>query len=137
MKYRWLSRLLIGIVTTLNLQAAVLFMLIPNRFVSSFEMTGETGNAVIQALGLLFLMWNVPYIFALIDPIKNRTSLIQANIMQAIGVIGETGILTTLRDSHPMLASSITRFIIFDASGLGLLLIALLISMRKNNQGEN
>ena len=137
MKYHWVSRLFIGIVTLLNLQAALLFMLVPYRFVSSFELTGETGKAVIQALGLLFLMWNVPYIFALINPIKNRTSLIQANIMQAIGVIGETGILTTLQGSHPILSASVTRFIIFDASGLALLLIALLIIIRQNNQGEN
>lgn len=133
MRYHWVSRLLIGIVTFLNLQAAVLFMLVPYRFVSSFELTGETGKAVIQALGVLFLMWNVPYIFALINPIKNRISLVQANIMQAIGVIGETGILIRLEGSHPILSASVTRFIIFDACGLVLLLAALLMIQRQNN----
>ena len=130
MKRLWVSRIFIGTVTFLNLQAALLFMLVPYHFVSSFELVGETGKGVIQALGVLFLMWNVPYIFALINPIKNHTSLIQANIMQAIGVIGETGILTMLKGNHPILSASITRFIIFDASGLALLLIALLISHR-------
>lgn len=133
MRHHWVSRLLIGIVMFLNLQAAVLFMLVPYRFVSSFELTGETGKAVIQALGVLFLMWNVPYIFALINPIKNRISLVQANIMQAIGVIGETGILIRLEGSHPILSASVTRFIIFDACGLVLLLAALLIIQRQNN----
>ena len=133
MRYHWVIRLLIGIVTFLNLQAAVLFMLVPYRFVSSFELTGETGKAVIQALGVLFLMWNVPYIFALINPIKNRISLVQANIMQAIGVIGETGILIRLEGSHPILSASITRFVIFDAGGLVLLLAALLIIQRQSN----
>ncbi len=133
MRYHWVIRLLIGIVTFLNLQAAVLFMLVPYRFVSSFELTGETGKAVIQALGVLFLMWNVPYIFALINPIKNRISLVQANIMQAIGVIGETGILIRLEGSHPILSASVTRFIIFDACGLVLLLAALLMIQRQNN----
>lgn len=133
MRHHWVSRLLIGIVTFLNLQAAVLFMLVPYRFVSSFELTGETGKAVIQALGVLFLMWNVPYIFALINPIKNRISLVQANIMQAIGVIGETGILIRLEGSHPILSASVTRFIIFDACGLVLLLAALLIIQRQSN----
>lgn len=133
MRHHWVSRLLIGIVTFLNLQAAVLFMLVPYRFVSSFELTGETGKAVIQALGVLFLMWNVPYIFALINPIKNRISLVQANIMQAIGVIGETGILIRLEGSYPILSASVTRFIIFDACGLVLLLAALLIIQRQNN----
>ena len=133
MRYHWVIRLLIGIVTFLNLQAAVLFMLVPYRFVSSFELTGETGKAVIQALGVLVLMWNVPYIFALINPIKNRISLVQANIMQAIGVIGETGILIRLEGSHPILSASVTRFIIFDACGLVLLLAALLMIQRQNN----
>jgi len=130
MKPICITRLLIGIVTFLNLQAAVLFIFTPYRFVASFELSGETGKAVIQALGLLFLMWNIPYLFALIQPVRNRVSLIEANIMQALGVIGETGILINLHGSHPVLSASMIRFIIFDGSGLLLMLAALVISQK-------
>jgi len=61
----------------------------------------------------------------LVNPIKNAISLLQAIIMQAIGVIGESLLLTRFpQNEFPILSNSILRFIYFDGAGLILLLIA-------------
>ena len=65
---KWLVRVLIGIVVFFNLDAAFSFMLQPERYSPGFELIGVPGQAVIQGMGLLFLMWNVPYIVAMLDP---------------------------------------------------------------------
>ena len=124
------ARILIGIVTLLNLQAAFQFMFWPSNYAPGFEISGEAGIAVIQGMGLLFLMWNIPYLFALTNPVKRLLSLIEAVIMQAIGVIGETVLLLTLKGEHPQIHASVLRFIIFDGAGLVLLLIALSLVIR-------
>lgn len=121
----WISRILIGIVTFINLMAAFQFMLKPEIFTSGFELEGEPGAAMIQGMGLLFLMWNVPYIVAILHPVKHFVSLIETVAMQAIGVIGESALLLTLQGEHPQIMDSVLRFIIFDGGGLALLLTAL------------
>lgn len=123
----WIARVLIGIVTFLNLQCALLFLIHPHDYAGGFELIGVVGAAMIRAMGLLFVMWNVPYIVALLHPLRHRLSLIEAVIMQGIGAIGETILLLTLPGDHPVLSGSVVRFIIFDGAGFFLLLIALLI----------
>ena len=63
-----LTRILIGLVLLDNIQAAILFLVSPGAFAPGFELSGVTGNAVIQGIGLLFLMWCVPYLVAFLDP---------------------------------------------------------------------
>jgi hypothetical protein len=126
----WVSKGLIAIVVFLNLQAAALFMLQPENYAPGFELGGAAGNAMIQGVGLLFLMWNIPYLVALSDPIRHRVSLLEAIAMQAIGVIGETILWCQLPAGHVMLNSSVTRFILFDAGDLLLLLLSWGISQR-------
>ena len=60
-------RFLIGLVATWNLQAAIVFILFPQPFVSGYELSGVAGEAAVRGVGVLFLMWNVPYVFAVID----------------------------------------------------------------------
>ena len=67
-----------------------MFIIKPDAFTWGFELNGETGQAIIQGLGVLFLMWNVPYVFAVWNPIKFRISLYEAILMQTIGVFGES-----------------------------------------------
>lgn len=129
----WVARFLIGLVTFFNLQAALLFLVHPQAYAPGFELNGAAGEAVIQGMGLLFVMWNVPYVFALFQPQRNRLSLIEAVIMQAIGVLGETTLLFLLPGQHPLIQSSVLRFIVFDGSGLVLLLLAFWLS-RKGNE---
>lgn len=124
------ARILIGIVTLLNLQAAFQFMIWPSKYAPGFELGGSAGDAVIRGMGLLFLMWNIPYLFAVTDPVRRFVSLVEAVIMQAIGVFGESALLLTLKGEHPQIHASVLRFILFDGAGLVLLLIALTLVIR-------
>lgn len=121
----WLPRFLIAIVLLLNVQCALIFLIAPSWFAPSYELNGEVGEVVVRAFGVLFLMWNVPYIFAAWHPRRHRVSLWQATIMQAIGLIGETGILSSLSSDHLLLRDSIFRFIVFDGAGLVALIVAI------------
>jgi hypothetical protein len=125
-----LSRILIGLVIFFNLQCALLFLISPSAYASSFELTGFSAQIVISSFGILFIMWNIPYLFALYQPIKYQTSLIQAVLMQTIGFIGESILLLNIPASHNVLRTSIWRFIVFDGLGLVALLIGLFIVRR-------
>ena len=123
-----IARVLIGLVLFFNLQAAVLFIFNPNPYTAGFEVSGVAGAKIVQGMGILFLMWNVPYVYAALDPVRNRTSLTQAIIMQAIGVVGESILRLTLLPGHLALQQTAERFIIFDSAGL----IALIIRSLDN-----
>ncbi len=131
----WIARALIAVVTFLNLQAALLFLLSPAQFAPGFELSGVPGEAVIRGMGLLFVMWNIPYLFALVDPLRHRISLIEALIMQFIGVAGESILLLMLPGTHAALEATVIRFIIFDGSGFLALLAAFLITHNLNRTG--
>lgn len=121
------ARILIGLVTFFNLQCAVVFLFNPGGFAPAFELNGYQGQVVISSLGILFLMWNVPYLFALYNPLKNRTSLIQAVIMQTVGFAGESLLWLNAPTGHNLMQASILRFMVFDGLGLILLLAAFLL----------
>ena len=120
----WFVRFLIAIVTAWNLQAALVFILWPERFVPGFELTGVPGAAAVRGTGILFVMWNVPYLVALWHPREYRLALGMALVMQLIGLVGESLIWITLPQGYTLLRTSIMRFIVFDASGLLLLGVA-------------
>ena len=117
-----LARGLIGVVIFFNLQAALVFLLWPQNYISAFELEGVIGEAMLRGLGVLFLMWNVPYAVAMWNPIRYRVSLYEALAMQTIGLVGESMIYATLPEIHSLVRASIMRFIAFDAFGLILLI---------------
>jgi hypothetical protein len=123
-----LSRLLIGIVLIWNIQCALAFLLWPGRYAPGFELAGSPGEAAVRGIGVLFMMWNVPYAVALWHPLRHRVSLFEATAMQSIGVVGESLILYYLPLSYTVLRSSISRFILFDILGLMALLLAVWIT---------
>ena len=129
----WITRLLICIVTVWNLQAAFMFIFSPSGFVPSYELTGTAGEAAVRGIGILFLMWNVPYLFAAQNPIRYQLALYSAMLMQFVGLIGESYILSTLSTEHVILRNSISRFITFDGTGLLLLALAYLLVKNKGN----
>ncbi len=129
-KQLWLVSVLIGIVLFFNLQCALAFLWRPQAYMAGFGLDGEAGAGMTRALGLLFVMWNVPYIFACVHPIKYRISLIEALIMQAIGLAGETWILFRGNYQSAMIQSSVERFILFDGIGLVLLILAFALTSR-------
>jgi hypothetical protein len=118
-----ISRAGIGIVLFINLQCAIVFFLSPASYTASFELTGLPGETVIRGMALLILMWNIPYIFALINPHSYKTSYLQACLMQTTGLLGETLISLSLPTGHMAIQAALQRFIIFD--GIGLLLLCL------------
>jgi hypothetical protein len=120
----WLGRLLIGIVLLWNVQCALAFLSAPATFAPGFELSGAAGEAAVRGMGVLFLMWNVPYAVALWHPVRYRVSLYEAVAMQTIGLIGESLILLSLGGAHPVAAGSVTRFIAFDGAGVVLLALA-------------
>lgn len=78
-----------------------------------------------RGVGLLFLMWNVPYALALWRPARHRLSLYEATAMQAIGLVGETYIRSGIPIEYVALRGGLARFIAFDGAGLILLLLAI------------
>ena len=135
-KLRFLSSLLIGFVFFINVQAGIDFYFNPQKYTSAFELSGIPGDVSVSGVGLLFLMWNIPYAFALWNPIRHAISLFQAILMQTFGVVGETIILFRIPDQiHPDLSNSIERFILFDGIGLIFLLYAyFLVFIHKQEQ---
>jgi hypothetical protein len=133
----WIARLMIGIVTVWNLQAAFMFIFSPSGLVQAYELSGVAGGAAVRGTGFLFLMWNVPYLSALQNPIRFKLALYFALLMQFIGLIGESYIFSTLSAEHAVLRNSIFRFIIFDGMGLLFLLASsLLVKNEKETKRE-
>ena len=123
----WTARGLIAVVLFWNLQAAVHFMANPAAFAPSFQLEGVPGRTAVAGYGILFLMWQVPYAFASIHPVRFKTSLWSAVIMQTIGAVAESRLLTTIPGEYGLLRGSIIRFIIFDGAGVFILLGALVL----------
>jgi hypothetical protein len=125
-----LPRLLILLVLAMNLQCAIAYISNPLPYVAPFELSGEPGRVAVVGIGILFVMWQVPYVFALVHPMRNQLSLIEAVLMQGIGLLGESLLHISIPLTHATLRTSILRFIIFDAAGLLLLLVAAAYTSR-------
>jgi hypothetical protein len=126
-RWIWLARLLIGMVFFFNVQCSVAFLISPDNYAPAFELAGAPGESMVRGLGVLFLMWNVPYAVALWHPVRHFVSLTEAVGMQAIGVVGETLIWLRLPVIHALARSAVLRFMVFDASGLILLTVAWIL----------
>ena len=59
-----IARILVGFVMTINLQCAIVFIINPERYAPLYELIGIPGRAAIQGFGVLFIMWNIPYVVA-------------------------------------------------------------------------
>jgi len=132
----WIARLLIFLVVADNFQAAILFLLHPESVAPSFELTGLIGNSLIQGIGLLFLMWCVPYVVALFDPAKNRLSMLEAIIMQTMAFVGETALLIMLPVKLSGLEAAVLKFMVFDLCGLVLLLLACWLTHTQSDKSQ-
>lgn len=131
-----LARLFVALVLASNLYAALAFFLTPRSFTAAYELMGTPGEAAVAGMGLLFLMWQVPYCLALLNPLKYQLSLLEALIMQTLGVLGETCILLRIPLQNAILRSSITRFLVFDVAGLALLALAWLLVRSRRSEIE-
>jgi hypothetical protein len=84
-----------------------------------------------MGVGILYVMWQVPYVFAAINPAAHRLSMTEAVLMQAIGLLGETWLRSRIPVEHTVLRNSILRYIVFDAGGLVLLSVAWALVNKK------
>ncbi|MCC7130013.1 MAG: hypothetical protein B6D39_05550 [Anaerolineae bacterium UTCFX2] len=121
----WITRGLIAAVLAMNVWCALVFLLRPAAYAPAYQLSGAPGEAAVRGFGVLFLMWNIPYLAALWNPAKNRSLLLICLAMQALGVAGELLILFTIPREYAQLRSSIVRFSLFDFGGLLALLAAL------------
>ena len=128
----WLARLLIFSVTVWTLQAALAFILWPDAYSPGFELSGLPGAVAVRGTGLLFLMWNLPYLVALWHPLRYRLALKLALAMQTVGLVGESLIFLGLTPGHVLLQASILRFILFDAAGLVALAAAFWLGRKES-----
>ena len=126
----WAARLLIAVVVAWNLQCALVFLFNPGAFAPGFELAGIPGEAAVRGFAILFVMWNVPYLVALWQPLRHHLSLWEALVMQIVGVVGESLILAFIPFEHSILRSSLLRFIIFDAAGIVCLIGAVLLARK-------
>jgi len=128
----WMGRFLVGLVLLFNVQCALAFIIMPEVYAPGFEMRDAAGVGMVRGLGILFLMWNVPYVLAATDPVRRRISLYEAVTMQAIGLTGETLLLATFPPGHAVIQASVGRFILFDGSGLLALLLAVWLTRSRS-----
>lgn len=119
-----IPRGLIGVVVFFNLQCALIFLLNPEFYLKGYLLDGIGGQFAIQGMGILFIMWNVPYLVALLNPWKHHVSLFESIVMQAIGLLGESSLLIIHPEVPSPLNQNIIRFIIFDGCGLILLILS-------------
>jgi hypothetical protein len=126
-----LARAAVGSVWAVNLSAALSFLTQPERYRAGFELSGVAGEAVVQAIGILFLMWNATYPPVILQPRGHPALFRIVLIQQAIGVAGETWIWLRLPPDHLALWETGLRFIAFD--GIGLLVMALAFAIMLKN----
>ena len=132
----WFARIAVGLVFVLNISCALSFILHPEGYAWSFEVSGVSGKTVVEGLGILFLMWNATYPPVLINPRAQKTLFAVILVQQFIGVVGETWMALTLPAGHVALLQTGERFILFDAGGLVLMGIAFLLLFRGNIKVE-
>jgi len=133
---RWVARAALIAVLLANLSAAIPYVARPAEYVTAYELAGAPGEVMVRGLGILFLMWAVPFIPAILQPIRNRVAFTCVLAMQVIGLAGESLMMATLPPGHDTLSATGWRFIAFDGAGLVLLSLGYLVTQRGRGQTE-
>jgi hypothetical protein len=123
----WFVRLAVSTVLVINLSAALAYLVMPERFVSGYELEGEVGRVVVQGFGILFLMWNVTYPPVIVNPVRARNLFIVVLLQQAIALVGESLLLISVPIGYAALIRTGMRFIVFDGAGLLLMTVGFLL----------
>lgn len=113
-----LCRACFGVVFAWNVLCAIQFLIAPADFAGAYQLDGVAGEAAVRGMGVTFLMWNATFPAFLADPDRFKALGVVALVQQIIGLMGEAIILFGLPVGYDALASSIARFIAFDAAGL-------------------
>lgn len=117
----WAVRVCFAFVFAVNVQCALGFALTPEAYMGAYELAGVPGRVAAQGIGVAFLMWNCTYPLVIWRPQRHRALAGVVLAQQLVGLVGESAIRASLPAGHGLLASSIDRFITFDAVGLVLM----------------
>jgi len=126
----WAARVALALVLASNLSAAIPYLVDPAAYAGAFELGGPAGAAMVRGLGVLFVMWSAAYLPLIVHPGQHRALFAVILAQQVLGLAGETWILASLPPGHAALAASGLRFVVFDSTGLVLLLAAFLWTRR-------
>jgi len=126
----WISRVLVALVFAVNVQCALQFILWPDAYTAAYQVEGASATAMVRTVGICFLMWNATYPPVIAQPGRFRVLFGVVLAQQMIGLVGESLLLASLQPGLEVLASSVVRFIAFDAAGLVLLAVAFFLSRR-------
>ena len=129
----WVARVLVALVFAINVQCALQFILWPGAYTGAYQVEGASAEVMVRTVGICFLMWNATYPPVIARPDRYRVLFGVVIAQQTIGLVGESLLLATLQPGLEILASSIMRFVIFDAAGLVLLAIAFALSKPRVN----
>ena len=119
---RWFARGVLLLVLSINLSAALGYLITPELYVRGFELEGVPGQTVVRGIGVFILLWMVPYPLAIYDPAKHVVSFSYALVSQLLGVGLESWLYAGLPAGHETLRATGLRYIAVD--GLGLLLLS-------------
>lgn len=131
----WTARVVVAIVFVLNMSAALAYVIQPSRYAAGYELEGVAGRVVVQAFGILFLMWNTTYPLVIVNPVRYRSLFTVVLVQQSIGLLGETLLLLSLPPGHDALYRTGIRFIVFDGLGLLVMLVVFLTLRNKREAG--
>ncbi|MBN1536958.1 MAG: hypothetical protein JW908_09525 [Anaerolineales bacterium] len=126
-----LAQLVVGIVFILNVTCAMAFICQPQKYMGGFEIDGVQGRVMVQAIGILFLMWNATYPLVIDNPSRHKALFGVILAQQAIGVFGESWLMISLPAGHAALQATGLRFIYFDSAGLIFMGLAFYFLMKK------
>ena len=126
----WIARVLVALVFAINVQCAVQFILWPGAYTAAYQVEGASAEAMVRTVGICFLMWNATYPPVFVHPDRYRVLFGVVIAQQLIGLVGESLLLASLQPGLEVLASSIVRFILFDAVGLVLLVAAFFLTRK-------
>ena len=129
----WAARALVALVFLVNVQCAVQFIAWPGDYTAAYQLEGASAPAVVQSIGICFLMWNVTYPPVIVQPHRFRVLFGVVLAQQLVGLVGETLLYLSLGPNLTVMAASIMRFIAFDAAGLVLLAIAFALSRTRSS----
>ena len=134
-KREWVARVLVALVFIVNVQCALQFILWPGAYTAAYQLEGTSAEAIVRSFGICFLMWNATYPPVIVKPGKYRVLFAVVIAQQVIGLVGESLLYFGLGPDLSILASSVLRFIAFDAAGLVLLACAFLVTRASRNRG--
>ena len=131
-------RICFCVVFLINIQYAFSFVIFPETYVSSFQLSGVEGVAAVRGLGVVFLMWNATYPAFIASPGRFVPLGWVIIAQQIIGLLGESFILSSVvsLSGYEVMASSILRFIVFDGTGLVVMAVSFLLYLASRKRDE-